>query len=144
MEFVGHLDVPYQPEMVFDHLADMAELDRWNPNVTTSRRVSGDRLTVGSTYISTIERWPLRLTAQSTLTRVEPARSVTYEGNISGFWSVDSLRFEAHGGGTRITFQNFSRPPLWLRWLGPLLDVAFRPQAQRAVEGARRYLTQST
>lgn len=138
--FTGHLDVALPPDVVFAKLADMAELYRWNPNVTASGRTGGDRLTPGSTYVSTIRRGPLRMTARSTLTAVEPGEMVTYEGSIWGLWSVDSLTFEPQGGGTSITFRNRSKPPGWLRPLAPILNAAFQPQARRAVEGARRYL----
>ena len=140
IEFVGYLETSRRPEEAFDLLADMAELHRWNPNVTSSRRVDGDRLSIGSTYLSTIRRGPIAMTARSTLTAVETGRSVTYEGSISGFWSIDSLRFEEVGEGTRITFENSTQPPEWLRMFGPILNKAFQPQALRAVEGARRYL----
>lgn len=143
ISFTGHLDVALPPEVVFERLADMSELHRWNPNVTNSRRTGGDRLVVGSTYLSTIKRGPLRMTARSTLTEVELGRSVSYEGSISGLWSVDSLTFEPLGDGTRITLQNRTHPPTWLRPLTPILNAAFQPQARRAVEGARRYLEAS-
>ena len=142
--FTGYLDVPQRPESVFERLADMAELHRWNPNVTASQRTGGDKFVVGSTYLSTIRRGPLRMTARSTLTDVEPGRSVTYEGSISGLWSVDSLTFEPDGDGTRITFRNRSRVPRWLEPLAPILNAAFQPQARRAVDGARRYLERSS
>ena len=141
--FNGHLDVGLPPDVVFEQLADMAELDRWNPNVTSSLRISGDRLVVGSTYLSTIRRGLIRMTARSTLIEVEPGRSVTYEGSIAGLWSVDSLAFEPRGEGTRITFSNRTRPPAWLRPLTPMMNSAFQPQARKAVDGARRYLQTS-
>lgn len=141
--FTGHADVRLAPEVVFERLADMAALHRWNPNVIASRRTGGGRLAVGSTYLSTIRRGPFRMTAKSTLTGVEPGRSVTYEGSISGLWSVDRLTFEPHGEGTRIIFQNRTTAPPWLRPLVPVLNAAFQPQARRAVEGARRYLEHS-
>lgn len=140
--FTDHLDVELPPDVVFERLADMSELDRWNPNVTSSRRSDGERLTVGSTYVSTIRRGPLRMTAHSTLVHVEPGRSVTYEGSISGMWSVDSLTFEPHDGGTRITFRNRTTTPTWLGPIAPLLNAAFQPQARRAVEGASRFLNE--
>lgn len=144
IEYTGHLDVPLTHDVVFEKLADMTELDRWNPNVTTSRRTSGDRLVVGSTYVSTIQRGPLRMTAVSTLTAVDLGRSVTYEGSISGMWSVDSLGFEPRGAGTRITFRNRTQLPAWLRPFSPILNGAFQPQARKAVDGARRYLERHT
>ena len=83
------------------------------------------------------------MTARSTLTAVEPGRSATYEGSISGLWSVDSLTFEPRGEGTRIVFQNRTTTPTWLRPITPILNAAFQPQARRAVDGARRYLEYS-
>ena len=125
IEFTGQLDVALPPELVFERLADMAELDQWNPNVTTSQRTSGDRLQVGSTYLSTIRRGPLRMTARSKLTGVEPGQSVTYEGPISGLWSVDTLTFEPRDEGTRIIFENRTRTRPWLRPLVPILNAAW-------------------
>ncbi len=135
-----HVDRPI--EVVFDALADMAELDRWNPNVTNSARVSGGRLEVGSVYASVIRRGPLELKADTELIAIEPPRMVEYQGTISGFWSVDRLTFESRDDGTVITFFNESTPPAWLRPVTPLMQASFQKQARRAVEGARRFLEQ--
>ena len=143
IEFAGHLDVDRPPEEVFGLLADMAELDRWNPSVRSSRRICGDRLEEGSEYESIIVRGPVRMTARSVLVEVEPSEAVRYEGSIAGFRSIDSLTFEASEEGTRVVFYNQTHPPTWLRPLTPLLNAVFQPQARRAIEGARRYLANS-
>ena len=141
IRFRGQLDVGCGPEHAFELLADMTDLDQWNPNVTSSRRIEGDRLEAGSRYESLIVRGPMRMKAVSTLVEVEPDRRVRYEGAISVFWSVDELMFETSSQGCLITFSNESKGPAWLRPFEPLLDAAFQPQARRAVRGARRYLT---
>lgn len=138
--FTGHLDVERPPGVAFDKLADMGELQRWNPNVRTSRRIGGDRFAPGSKYESIIARGPLRMTARSALVEVELDHKVVYEGSIAWFWSVDSLTFEASGDGTRITFRNETSTPWWLSPLTPLLNAAFQRQARQAVEGAAKYL----
>jgi len=140
--FTKHLTVDNPPGDVFEALADMDVLHRWNPNVRTSRRISGDRFGLGSKYESIIARGPLRMTARSELVEVEMGRKVVYEGSIAWFWSVDSLTFEASGGGTRVTFRNETKTPRWLRPLIPLLNASFQRQARRAVDGAARYLTE--
>ena len=137
IRFKGQLVVDDPPAAVFELLADMAELDRWNPSVRASRRISGDRFAPGSTYESTIARGPIRMTAKSELVAVELFRRVQYEGSRAGFWSVDSLDFEPLGSGTRITFRNETRTPGWLRPFERLLNAAFQRQARRAIEGAR-------
>lgn len=142
--FTGHLEVEDPPSVVFELLADMDELHRWNPNVRSSRRIGGDRFTPGSTYESIIARGPLRMTARSELVEVELGRKVVYEGSIAWFWSVDSLTFEASGDGTRITFRNETSTPKWLRPLVPLLNASFQRQALRAVEGASQYLADTS
>ncbi len=140
IRFTGQLEVDLPPAAVFELLADMAELDRWNPNVRSSQRVSGDRFGRGSRYESTIVRGLMRMTAHSELVVVEPNRKVQYEGSIGGFWSVDSLTVEPRGDGTRITFHNETHIPRWLQPLSPVLNAAFQRQARLAVDGARRYL----
>ena len=117
INFTQTLEVACTPAFAFDRLADMTELDQWNPNVTRSRRIDGEPLVA-----------------------VELGRLVRYEGAISIFWSVDELRFDESEQGCRITFSNESRGPAWLRPFGPLLDMAFQPQARKAVRGAQRYL----
>lgn len=140
ISFTGHLETSVEELRAFELLADMDQLDRWNPNVTESTRTSGERLAVGSTYRSTIRRGPLRFVARSELVEVDSGRSVTHAGSISVMWSVDSLRFEPTGDGTCITFENQTRLPGWMQPLSPALNAAFQTQAKRAVEGARRYL----
>jgi uncharacterized protein YndB with AHSA1/START domain len=144
IRFIGSLEVDHPPEVAFELLADMAELHKWNPNVTDSRRTAGDRLGQGSRYESTIARGPIRMTAHSKLVAVEASKKVTYKGSIGRFWSVDSLTFEPSGEGTLITFHNETESPLFLRPLAPLMNAAFQRQARKAVEGARRYLVGST
>lgn len=143
IRFTGELDAACTPSKAFDLLADMTELERWNPNVTSSRRIEGERLAPGSRYESVIVRGPLRMKAESTLIEVEPGRRVRYEGGISAFWSVDEMAFEATLDGCRVTFLNETRVPAWMRPLGPVLNAAFQPQARKAVLGAQRYLSQS-
>jgi hypothetical protein len=140
MRFLGSLETHLDCEAAFELLADMAELERWNPNVTASRRTSGRRLCIGSTYECTIRRMGARMTARSTLVDVVRDRSIRYEGTIAGFWSVDSLEFEALDFGCRVVFRNESSPPRFLSRLDPVLDAVFAPQAGRAVAGAERYL----
>lgn len=144
IEFKGEIRVDESPAAVFELLADMGELCEWNPNVRSSRRISGDRFEAGSRYESIIARGPMRMTARSELVTVNLGRKVQYEGSIAGFWSVDSLTFEPSGDGTRITFRNETRAPGWLRPLIPLLNAVFQRQARRAVEGARRYLASNS
>jgi hypothetical protein len=140
IRFTGQLEVDCAPAHAFDRLADMTDLHLWNPNVTSSRRVEGERLELGSRYESVIVRGPMRLKAESTLVEVEADRRVRYEGAISVFWSVDELTFEATGPGCRITFANESQVPAWLTPVGPVLNAAFQPQARKALLGAQRYL----
>lgn len=141
--FTGQLEAACTPADAFDLLADMTALDRWNPNVRSSRRVAGERFEPGSRYESIIVRGPVRIKAESTLVEVEPGRRVRYEGAISIFWSVDTLTFEASGQGCRTTFSNESQGPAWLRPFEPLFDAAFQPQARKAVLGAQRYLARN-
>lgn len=143
IEFTEQLEVDQPPAVVFELLADMADLHEWNPNVPSSRRISGERFEAASRYESTIARGPVRMTARSELVTVDRGRRVQYEGSIGGFWSVDSLTFEPSGDGTLITFHNETRAPGWLRPLVPLLNAAFQRQARRAVKGAEQFIASS-
>lgn len=110
ISFAEQLEVPCAPDIAFELLADMAELDRWNPNVPSSRRVSGERFEPGSRYQSVLARGPIRLTARSELVTVEPGRRVEYQGSIAWFWSVDSMEFVADGETARASRSETRRP----------------------------------
>lgn len=140
IRFSDSIATEASPTDAFEALADMATLDTWNPNVMSSRRTRGERLEVGSEYVSTIRRGLIRMRATSRLVQCAPGRLVVYESNISGFHSIDGIHFEATAAGTVITFVNESVPPVWLRPLTRLLAASFHPQARRAVSGARRAL----
>lgn len=124
-------------DQAFELLADMAVLETWNPNVTASTRTTGERFEIGSEYRSTIVRGPLRMRATSRLVESLPGRRVSYESTIAGMHSIDSIEFENTNEGTVVTFFNETKPPAALRLFVPLMSAAFRPQAQRAVAGAK-------
>ncbi|NND01151.1 MAG: hypothetical protein HKN91_00050 [Acidimicrobiia bacterium] len=140
IEFTGHVDAAQSPEVTFGLLADMALLSRWNPNVVRSEIVSGTPLVAGARFESVIGRGPFRMTARSELVAVELGRHVEYAGAIAKFWSVDSLTFEPEGEGCRVTFRNETTAPPQLRIVIPLLNMAFQPQARKALAGAAAYL----
>ena len=140
IRFAGHFDFELDPADAFERLADMADLDAWNPSVATSRRVSGGRLEPRSRYESTLARGPLRMSARSTLIEVDAGRRVRYEGSIGVLWSVDELRFDPVGDGCRVSFLNESTAPMWLWPVVPIMSLAFPRQARMAMVGALRHL----
>ena len=138
--FSHQVEVRQPPLYVFEMLADMDDLAKWNPNVTASKRTHGNRLELNSTYKSTLIRGPIRMTATSTLVALETGRTVRYEGPIGPFWSVDTLTFRPARHGTQLTFHNQTGTPAWMTPLHPILNALFQPQARRAVDGALEYL----
>lgn len=138
--FSQQVEVGQPVLFVFEMLADMDDLAKWNPNVTSSKRTHGNRLELNSKYESTLTRGPFKMTASSTLVAVEAGRTVRYEGPIGPFWSVDTLTFRPARHGTQITFHNQTRTPGWMTPLHPLLNALFQRQAHVAVDGALAYL----
>lgn len=140
IRFSQHLQTHHPPRDAFDMLADMADLHRWNPNVSTSRRTSGSGLDPGSTCEYTIAGPAVRLTGRARLVSVEPGGSICYEGRIGPMWSTDAITFQRTATGTRVTFRNETRTAWWLRPIEPILNATFQRLAPRAVDGARRHL----
>ena len=138
--FSHQVEIRQPPFHVFEMLADMDDLDKWNPSVASSKRTHGNYLELNSKYESTLTRGPVKMTASSTLVAVEAGRTVRYEGPIGPFWSVDTLVFRPARHGTQLTFHNQTGSPTWMIPLHPLLNALFQRQARRAVNGALEYL----
>ena len=117
----------------FALVADFSRLAEWDPNVATSRVVSGRalekgaRLAVGVRFIGRIVPLEYELTA------IAPPAIVTYIGRGKTVTSTDTVEFAPVGTGTRIGFRADVEFRSWGRLLGPLVSFISRRQARAAL-----------
>ena len=107
-EIRTEVEIDAPPEVVWEHLTDVASYDEWNPHIT---RVSGD-LREGASLEITVERLgssPRTLTVR--VSRIDPPRRLQWVGTVVSKWVFRGRHaFELHAlDGDRTRFVNRER-----------------------------------
>jgi uncharacterized protein YndB with AHSA1/START domain len=96
--------IPASPEVVFDFLADPANLPRWQTGILSAERTSPDPLGVGSTARVVRELAGQRLTVDLAVTEFDPGRHLTLESALSGIGVEATLDLAPRNGMTDLRF----------------------------------------
>lgn len=122
-------------EEVFAFTADFANAEKWDPGVSSSRRVGNGPVGVGSRYDVMVSFGSRELPMTYEVTEWEPNARVVLVGSGETIEAMDEIRFEAHGGGTVVHYVadlNFTN---WIRFLGPLMAPLLVRVGRRALDG---------
>lgn len=130
-------------EAAFDFVADLRNLEAWDPGVRKSVQVIGDGVGPDSAYDVTIAS-PPGMTLRYETSAIDRPRSVTLIARTTFFTSVDVITAVDDGDGSIVTYD------ATLTLNGPLglADLVLRPVFQRigdkAAKGLRRSLDGET
>jgi uncharacterized protein YndB with AHSA1/START domain len=128
------------PEEAFAELADFSSSERWDPGVTSARRLDDGALGVGSTF-EVISRFAGRdVPLVYEIVEFEPHRRLVLRAESRTVISLDTITFEPTAAGTSVTYDADLRLRGLLRVLDPLLGVAFTRIGDRARDGLRETL----
>ncbi|MEV8605858.1 SRPBCC family protein [Streptomyces griseoviridis] len=89
---------------VVRHLADFSHTEEWDPGTVTCDQISGGEPSVGTEWRNVSEFRGRRTELRYRLVRFEADR-LTFVGRNRTATSTDDLRFEEHGGRTRLTYR---------------------------------------
>lgn len=129
-----------QPEAAFAELADFSSSERWDPGVTSARRLDDGPLGVGSRFevISHFAGRDVPLVYE--LVEFEPDRRLVLRAESDTLVGLDTITFEPSDGGSSVTYDADLRLKGFLRLLDPVLGIAFRRIGDRARDGLRQTL----
>ena len=121
------VDVPMPVAEVFDYVAAFERTVEWDPTVFSATCLEGPTGTQGATY-----RVRVRFLGRIIPMNYEILESVRPERLVLRGWAgvstaVDEIRFEAHEGGTRITWALTVTPSGVLSRLSPVVDPFLGP-----------------
>jgi carbon monoxide dehydrogenase subunit G len=128
-------------DRVFAYLSDFTTTTEWDPGTVKTVRLAGDG-GVGTTYDNTSKFMgrETRLTYE-VVEYAEPTRIVLHGTNAT-VDAIDSITVEAHGGGTKVTYEaDFAFSGL-AKLLAPLLAPALKKLGDDAKQGMAEALAQ--
>lgn len=115
----ANVDAP--PEAVFDFLADLANLPRWQTGVVSAELTTAGPIGVGSRAHVVRELMGQRMAVDLELIDHRPGQRLELASETSGIRVVAALELAAARGGTHLTFS------MWIQaqnlFLGPLEGV---------------------
>jgi uncharacterized protein YndB with AHSA1/START domain len=127
MKFTNTIVIDRRPAEVFEFLAHLENVPRWNYAISETRKISGGAVGVGSTYRQT-RTVPTRSDETFEVTEFEPDRRLSIRGALGPFESeITYVLTPADNGTTLINTMD-------LRSSGPLRLVA--PLAAARVKSA--------
>jgi hypothetical protein len=110
---------------VFDYLAHLENLPRWNYAIQETRKISPDPIGVGSIYHQ-FRTLPKPMEETPTITVYEAGHHLVVSGGFASFQGESSYRLDAIGDDTRLTNEIELRASGALNALAPLTTLGIK------------------
>ncbi len=129
------IEVPRSPAESFSYVADFTTVEKWDPGIQSSHKVSGEG-GIGTVYDVEADFRGKTVPFTYTVTAFEQDRRIVLDGVGEKATSLDTISFEPTAdGGTRITYTADFRLKGVLRLAEPFLGSTFTKLAHDALEG---------
>lgn len=102
MEFSNSILIERPSHDVFEFVADLENVPKWNYAIEETRKTSDGPVRVGTTY-GQVRTVPARSEEELRVTELEPAHRFTVHGGLGPFEATLTYEFEDVGGETRVT-----------------------------------------
>jgi len=127
MRFTNTITIHRRPDVVFDYLADLENLPRWNYAIQQTRKLTPGPVVVGSRYHQ-VRTVPAYGEESLEVVELEPRRRLTVSGTLNALPARLTYVLEPEGDATLVTND------VELSTSGPLTLVA--PLASRQIKSA--------
>lgn len=124
------------PKAAFAYMADLANLEQWDPGTKQSVQVEGKGPGLGAQYDVKVGHLSMRYAIEE----FHEGTEVLARGSHPLVRSTDAMRVEPLGDGSRVTYRAELTPRGPLRFLSPMLDRIFQRMGDEAAEGLARAL----
>ncbi len=138
--YKASLDTARSPEEMFAYLSDFSTTVEWDPGVVEAERLGDAPVREGTEFRLVAVFLGRKTPLAYRIVEYDPPGTVTFRGENSTVVSLDRIKFEPFGGGTRIVYDADLALKGPLKLADPLLRVAFKRVGARALAGLRRTL----
>lgn len=138
--YTATVDSPKPQDEVFAYLSDFTTAAEWDPGTVQCDRIDAGPLGEGSTFRLLATFLGRKSTLTYRIVEYQPPSAVTLLGENATVVSRDRITFAPQAGGTRVTYDADLTMKGLLRFLDPLLGLAFKRVGDQALAGMRRAL----
>ena len=135
------IDSTWDVARAYDFMSDFSNAQTWDPGVVSAARLDTGAVGPGSSFDLKVSFARRVMTLRYVVRSIEPRRRVVFVASTPRLESVDTLTFEEHDGGCRMTYDAALR----LKGAGavahPILALAFQRVGDRARDSLRSVLT---
>lgn len=138
--YVTSIDSPRDPDDLFAYLSDFSNAKEWDPGVVDATRDGTGPVAVGSEFRLVAKFMGRETPLTYVVTVLDPPRSVTFRGENASVVSLDTITFEPHGEGTRVTYDADLKLKGPARLADPFLKLVFKRIGDAAAAGLQEHL----
>lgn len=138
--FQTTIHTPASPEAAFAYLADFSNCRFWDESVPTARRLGQGPIERGERFEVTVELAGQRTLFDYELVELEPERLIVLRAETDRLRSLDTIRVEPSGRGSRVEYDADLRLKGLLHAFDAALHVGFQFVGRQAGEGLERAL----
>jgi uncharacterized protein YndB with AHSA1/START domain len=136
----GSILIDRPVDEVFDAVADQTNEPRYNPAMTTSRKVTEGPVGVGTHFLATVLTRGRPADVDIEVTRLDRPRVLGSRSVMAGSTAVGEIRLEPVPTGTRFSWDWDITVAGPARLLGPLVAVIGRRQERAIWTGLKHWL----
>lgn len=142
--YLARVPSPWPLERTFAFMADMREFARWDPNIRRVEQVTGDGGGADSVWNVVVSNVTGEMTLRYETVVYAPPSRVVVRARTPRMESLDEIRVEPSASGSVIVYEANLDFTGMLAPLSPLLGLVLGRIGDRASEGLRRLLAESS
>lgn len=139
----GSIDINRPVEEVFDFVSDQRNEPLYNPEMTSSEKVTAGPVAVGTRFLATTQARGKPLEMVIEVTGLDRPRRMDSTTHMATMDLDGGLTFEPTPDGTRMHWAWNVRPTGTLALLAPLVGIVGRRNERRIWAGLKRHLEAS-
>ena len=126
---------PLSPADAFAYMADLTNIERWDPGVARALQVAGNGPGLGAEYDVDVRRPMGVLTLRYCVMSFDAPRCVVAHARSRAFTSVDTITVDSDENGSTVTYEAALTLNGLLGLANPLLGIPFGVIGDRAAAG---------
>lgn len=136
------IQIECSPKEVFDYVADLDNIPKWQSEVVTSKVDTAGPVKIGTHFTEEVKMGPMRATASCEVTEYEPEKLLAFSAISSSMDYEGRITVEPLVKGTRLTLEGTADPKGFWRILQPFLKGEFRNSVRKELTAIKGILEQ--